>query len=93
MTHQRMNKVLILSVFLTLLFAGCSDDREVQGNNPNVIPAVENVDLQNPVIPVNAETAAEICASGGTTVLEDADIASDQSKTEEAKPDGGHVAS
>jgi len=88
MTHQRMNKVLILSVFLTLLFAGCSDDREVQGNNPDVIPAVENVDLQNPVIPVNAETAVEICSSGGTTVLEDADIAIDQSKTEVAKTNG-----
>ena len=80
-----MNKVLILSVFLALLFTGCSDDREVQGNNPNVIPAVENVDLQNPVIPVNAETAAEICSSGGTTVLEDADLVIDQVITDAGK--------
>ena len=58
-----MKKGFILSILCAFILFGCSGDQEIKGNNPNVIPAVENVDLNNPVIPVNAETAAEICLS------------------------------
>ena len=58
-----MKKGFILSILCAFILFGCSGDQEIKGNNPNVIPAVENVDLNNPVIPVNAETAGEICLS------------------------------
>jgi len=77
-----MKKLIALSVFLSILFVSCGDSAEVQGDNPDVIPAVENVDLKNPVISADVSNSTEVLtALGGGKEIEK----SESTVTEEDK--------